>query len=570
MITLESVDYPQGYFLSGTKASSFFLGSNSRGYNVSPLAVHCPFQGLSAAKIIRKIPFGSLVYPNDKRWGGLRDRDVIHTSGYGTIQADALALSKIQEDDPNFVHFGYHLRGTVRHEFTSCAVWGGDAEDVSLVRSVSYTHSTKGAATSRPFPTYSWVKFDGDFMIRYLGPWNYTVDYASGAASDVYTYVPSHLQMVKRIPVVGQNTYTWRYRNFSVGAGKLVKLPDGKTYHVDDIPVDEAYWSPYVYTTISYPLYSELTTVDPEGLEPLFTIIGNRLTDDSQKGKISRMLHSVSVPPDIIGDLGYDILNQHRRVDANILITLYELASMRVDAVPWRDFVKLLRHGHRAIKQGLATVDQFKNSLTAIAKSGSSLFLGVQYGVKTTLRDVELIRGAAAEVAAEILPPQRLHSRRYVDHDSAKGSLMSVYSLTVEVDQLPKDFLGGTMDAIRTLWSWGLWPDAEMAWDFIPFSFVVDWVFDIQTPVEHFDAQVWKEYYPIHYCITSEKRTWSVSCKDLWPDLSGMPEDWTLQFTRYHRWCEKDLPLPTIQWSDNDRPFDHWAEAGALVCQRVL
>jgi hypothetical protein len=105
-----------------------------------------------------------------------------------------------------------------------------------------------------------------------------------------------------------------------------------------------------------------------------------------------------------------------------------------------------------------------------------------------------------------------------------------------------------------------------MLWDAVPYSFVSDWLVDFGSVLEKCDERIDQEYFPIDHSITSQKRVWSPIPEALWP---GYQVHGQIHFKYYTRTVAKDFPLPPIQVSVQVGSFLHWAEAGALVIQRL-
>jgi hypothetical protein len=205
------------------------------------------------------------------------------------------------------------------------------------------------------------------------------------------------------------------------------------------------------------------------------------------------------------------------------------------------------------------------------AKLSSNAFLGQRYGILPTIGDFEALIGGITKIFDLGNTSNSLHSQRSSAQTGAPfGTVSSSTStLTVEVDRFPRNCMGGVMSLISRFKKWGMYPSFELLWDIVPYSFAVDWFTDVNKTLAGIDQQIDLDYYPIQYAISTQKRSWSPSVSDLWPDF---PVTGSVQFTYYDRSISQELPIPSIVVGKQN-PVNvkaHWLEATALVAQKII
>jgi len=102
--------------------------------------------------------------------------------------------------------------------------------------------------------------------------------------------------------------------------------------------------------------------------------------------------------------------------------------------------------------------------------------------------------------------------------------------------------LGGGREAQILLDRLGFMPDIATAWDLIPFSFVVDYIFPIGDYLESFRAGGWVRSFTFHgwlSCTRVVKGTWAAY------EASPVPVAAEYKYRTYDRWAVSDYFLST-------------------------
>lgn len=316
----------------------------------------------------------------------------------------------------------------------------------------------------------------------------------------------------------------------------------------------------------AYHRYSDLFDPDivPEYPISQSEIVGRASLALRKTFPVVLALDETTYDPDVLTS---DILSQHTVSDSSILLDFFQLNPKMLSGFDWKNLFRLSKAVSKAVAKGQHRRPGFRKDLIHLLQTGAGTFLGFKYGVLPNFRDLCDVWASFEPVALARMQSNRLHSRHIQDGKPAIGSLRSTFTMTVEVDRLARDFLPLPMQLLAAFNRFGFWPDFSMALDAIPFSFVLDWFTSIGDTARSLDSWLWKDYYPIQYCIQGRKDAWTVACQDLWPDIPEL--EGTLTFVNYLRVISPELPdPPTLVVSESDG-VDHTAEAGALIVTRI-
>lgn len=580
MITLRSAGSQQASILRSKEYVHSISGYNLSGYTYNQYAD--PIVGIIAPDYgctlnldyTEEIPFGFLSQ-GKRRWGKLGDHDVLHVKADGEVRLDWLAQS-IEEPPSRYMngrwYFGDCYAVGAGYLFYGILFrWGETATVARNYEQPLGGTSNKGASIgASPYYWEHHIQSHGDFVyvasrlsaqcsIDFAAPYHWT-----GTIGTPFCY---SARIFYRYKNPGSNSWIYKYRDLTGSTNSQVKTPDNVLHSWNNVTFDSAKWQSWCTGTLSgvshdqhcHGTYEEFHSQKFELEERIRVLLLDKfsrvLVDNPSSKKNS--------------DLTSDILAQHKVMDTMMLVTVFQLATARLDSIPWSNLANIVKVGAAAIKQGRSSIQSLVSAIQQISKDGTGVYLGTIYGVLPTWSDIGIAWGASDKAAQLRYPPSRLHARTTTNETPVIGSLSTDIVLTVEVENLSRDFLSQPMKVVRNIWSAGFWPTFEMAWDCVPFSFVVNWFVKISDAVEDMDTNVWVKYFPIYYTISSEKRKWAVSLQDLWPDLDIPDSDVVIQ--RYERYCENEFPLPPIQVGENQSgQFNHWAEATALVVQKLF
>lgn len=205
-------------------------------------------------------------------------------------------------------------------------------------------------------------------------------------------------------------------------------------------------------------------------------------------------------------------------------------------------------------------------------KSLSSAYLGFQYGLANTVRDLQGYADKARQAMEEF---STVH----------KGSLAHTRSTYTKVHQWdgngprkmgyvtctstqcyhicydPID--SAVLNAWRLLDSWGLWPSLSGTWDLVPLSFVLDWFIPLGNIFEANDNMT--HLASLRTLFASH----SVKHKSVF-EAGELPvfHDWQgeMVYTTYTRTVKSRVDYPYCSFSGSDLST-HWVEGSALLVQ---
>lgn len=528
------------------------------------------------------IPFGWIEQGKTK-YGTLRDKSVQHLSATGEITiSNRIATAANITPDPSYLSYGLknvRINGTyTAPNVGSHRIWGRDSSLISTYGRERYLHLTgifTGKYAAADFiEIVDELSFDetGSYALWFLGtprdraPEQWDMEDGSGEGSKT---VQQCFYLALNKPGSAPGLY---YKTLSMlrdSKGAYCMTPVGKVYanQLPSVPWHLGYtWSDFALITSGNLTDSASAS---EGSSATYARVKSLLTQPKMTGYVSRNFTLNSVNFDW-GALVPDLLKQQRYVDANILLTVFDMVSVKADLESWKNLA-ILAKDLTKILPTISTVSEGILSLKSWASLASNAKLAVSYGVLPTVGDTQKVFAGYGRLAKYAAAPNRKHTRR---PDVVSGFLdspiRSTYTLTAEVAKLPRDFLGNTMREIQWLNSWGLAPNFSMLWDAMPFSFCVDWVVNIGSIAESEDAVLGAgstQYFPISHCMQTTKRLWSPKLSDLLPGISGCTG--SITYSWYDRLCSRELPSTSIRMEEAGS-FNSWAEATALVIQGVL
>jgi len=495
-----------------------------------------------------------------KEWGALRDKDVHHLGIDGSIICNSKYLETQYPNDlivPWGTDVSWELtRGLVSHNFVS----QGQTHRVEYVSdlntSVSHTISvsfTKNACL---------VKYRRTKM-AWKDPYYFDPNYLNG---DPEFYILKWFLRGEGPSGHIYQTLSFQGQAADFYSAPVVNLPIGsKSLSL----VTDAWFSNYQVGVDA--ISTTATTATDTGGQDVSLIRQQQIVQSmSRPGYTWWAWQNFMLYPDPldVSILGADILRSFKYVDASLLLTMFDLARAYDDIESWKNlsraFGTLLSKSKRVLLKELPVLFR---TVFKWSQNSSRAYLGVKYGILPTYRDIaKLVEGVTKLNNLDTIP-QRVHARRTSTVVGLKGYPVTTTSvLTVEMAQLSDDFLGKITSVIREGKRWGIYPSLTMLWDVVPYSFVLDWFVNLSSTFNDVQQYNDKEYFPIYYCIESQKRVWSPPLAALWPThwASGK-----VQFKYYYRSIADELPLPPVQVGIQIGSFSHWAESTALVIQRI-
>lgn len=502
---------------------------------------------------------GYLHYPSNKRYGELRDRAVMHVHVDGTVYVDQLAAHSTDGDpgtssvDRTFGDIFEYNGITV--PYSGITLWGMDAVFAKSFAFPSYPQTNQYLKWASPYSRtfLCGARFDGDWAIQYVVSMPYAIVWSSGAPSNY-----NGQTNVRYIHRVGSNTYYYNCGWYNWTGSNIRARVSGI---VDDLSMFEADGSGYfINPTTTLPVVIPVDTYSSADIDARFDAVVEAVSSPAFVASLKQEIKETDLDIDF-AELGLDVFEQFKYVNSGLLQTLYELAMLRPSKSSWLAFAKMLKG---MIHKTVSSWDKFLSYVADLGGAGASALLETSFGILPTASDLsKVIAGLEKLWEHYQKSPRRLHSRRTWMGPGPMDTTVTVLgTVTAEIANLPDGIIGTVMERLRYAYRWGTYPTFEAAWDFVPFSFVIDQIIDIQSVTEQMDLSYWKFYFPVKEVICSTKKTCTLDPDRLWPSLkvTGL-----LDYVEYTRWIDGDLPLPPISLDEESGPFSQWAEYGSLV-----
>lgn len=113
----------------------------------------------------------------------------------------------------------------------------------------------------------------------------------------------------------------------------------------------------------------------------------------------------------------------------------------------------------------------------------------------------------------------------------------------------------------------GLFPSLENVWDFVPFSFAIDWFVDFGGLLEDMDTKTYLSTLPIISVIQTKCDRTSFNAASI-PFAGSSSAQGLISYSRYRRNLESSLLPPLLELNCPKNPLDHIVEGAALILQR--
>jgi hypothetical protein len=207
----------------------------------------------------------------------------------------------------------------------------------------------------------------------------------------------------------------------------------------------------------------------------------------------------------------------------------------------------------------------------------SNTFLPLKYGWYLTQQEAEMIGEKLTRLWEDVrlasepryLGPTRLvESRVSTDFISSLSSTQQTFAWRATILPEPNSFSG----LFAFLDERSLWLNMKDAWDWIPYSFVVNWFSDLPNAVTNYiDFEAWSaNYFPLEIS-RSYKLTGRISNPDLFESDEIFVHDGPIMKYFYRTW-DASFDPPLIQSTEgalSDRLNGHWCELTSLIVQRL-
>lgn len=303
-------------------------------------------------------------------------------------------------------------------------------------------------------------------------------------------------------------------------------------------------WSvpPFVYPTLSISkVYSSFNHVTIDQVSEI-SEVEKRLVMDTiiYRAHASIPVHSEDI---VFGDLSQDCADQAQLLDINVSQYFYELTQMKQQVV---DTLQLLKG-------------------KASAKNLASLYLSAKYGYANTYRDTKAIVDSAV---AEMRKHKGMYTCRAQSHYSDFSPSFTFSSWRTSFYQklyYSQSWNDPLLDGLQTALASSIIPSLSDVWDYLPFSFVVNWFVDINSALEAVDAKTFIATLPIEGVIETRKDFTDLDL-GLFPELLRYGISGHATFALYRRKLCRSARLPLARFGDTN-PSNHWVEGAALLMQ---
>lgn len=496
------------------------------------------FKAVTPESVHLELPIGYLYQGNDCM-GELRDKSVRHVTAEGDLRYSASSVLAGHEQPLG--HYAHEADGSRVYYNGISLGWGEEWSNAGsfTVSGTSYTG------------WYTTVTYNdsGSIMCNMFQHYSYN---ASGSWSPK-TYIEMYY--------VGSDGLIYR-----LSTNSYTTLKD------DDFVRDLLTTKIPVGGSVANPQYYDLV-VHRQGIPgDLALTIQREVEDFLYTSKIADN-HPVD-----FGELAAECAEQLKHVDSPMLGMVFDIAEFKnfsqfaknaANVRGWTQSRKIAKEVSTAIR-GLKWGDfqrTLKKSGAEMFKPGSGLFLFYMYVVRTGISDVSAI-SEGLKHAFEAPLWRRLHSKRECFIPILQTEIAYTATLTVELATWPDNFLSGVQAFIAECKKFGVYPQMANLWDILPYSFVVDWIVQYGDLFEQCDRYLdTKNYFPVKYCICSEKWTLQVDGPSIVPSLPTVSGD--VRLRAYTRWNQVELPLPPVRLTVESKTGKHFAEASALIVQRL-
>jgi len=547
MIRFEFFDAGSGPWFAFTPGSIIPNYSGEYGYD-GPYRLDVPIGAVSMQPVlITERRLGNRPIYGEKVVGSRRDKEVSHLNATGTIRLPRSTFLEFESVSGYNEYYDTRLKRLC--QVSEPVPWGDESVVYKLstpVRRYLYNGTLRRV---EPSLLTTYCKFAGNKMILVSELIRGAVYEELSGKQVAPGGVSSTIRRGYRKAVSG----TYQFRYFPILSTTGTYTPAQQQSYLDSITESGG--------TLHSEMAFELKTTP--NTEAVVDEISSRI--QAKLGRIS--LHLDEHPTDF-GNLGLECSAQLKFVDENVLLLILDVDDLRNFRKLWKNVVNLegWRRSAAISKRFYQGNGKWKHIPDALKPAGSA-YLFEKYVVKPNVSDVKRLLDGARR-AASWAGKQRLHSRKVTPLSDPTASYATHTAvLTVQCDTYPTGVTGGIQMMIGGMKRWGIYPEMVNLWDVLPYSFVADWfvqVGDFLEGVDDYMNQKW--YFPIQYCIMSEK--WEVG-RDINSIAPLRGATGTVRFSYYTRWISRELPLPPVSLSAESRAEKHLLESSALVLGRM-
>lgn len=266
-----------------------------------------------------------------------------------------------------------------------------------------------------------------------------------------------------------------------------------------------------------------------------------------------------------------EALGSRKIVDCNLIMSLIELKNLAADLTSTLE-------SYQNVASGVVDLLKGKTKLQkSLLKEAASAHLSTIYGYNLTLKECEQnglnIAACLDNLKASLSYRQTLKARKQqYELWSCKGYTPTRATCNYSVTLRPED--NGFSVVYDYLDRFSAWVTLTNAWDFIPYSFVVDWLLPVGKLLEAADVKAWQANHRVDTIVKSMKIEASVEIDRAFPGLltRDLLNVGTLKVSKYHRWVESYFDSPPLYPDIGSVPNilkTHFPEGASLIVQRL-
>lgn len=548
-----------------------------------------------------------VLVPGTKVVGDLRDKGVRHTQLEGSVViSECLGRGAAIPDTSSVLNSGYSVQiGGTTQQVSAVIPWGADT-DVPVVRPITegYNSSTRTKYLSHLYKGRHVIRFVNDYcLIMSYVDYDQTIEKWSSLGTLISStpyrrrYNVAQWFQIKYSGTTPQLYRSTAYTAANVTGGWGFTLPSGIQL-VDKVGPDPRSYGVVCNTLVSTKYL--LTATEQEGMSrQLFDHVVERLSAPAmlEYGIKALAFYEVSEAESLseFGEMTKDIIRQQKYVDADLIASGFEFLELRkligssakiLGELKELLLIPLVRHPSymyedlfskfTSMRDKTRVRKVFKKEIDQVTREVKTLASGslfAKFGVAPTVRDVADCMTGLVKFFSNHAENRRYHTRRTSDRIGLLDAVITTEKvLTAEVKQWPRtyhdgDFWDVTSGEIQAMMKWGLYPKPSTLWDITPFTWLSDTLLDIGSALDDVNAHYEAQYFPVSHCVLSSKQVWSPSPSRLFRNNAAITG--SINFIDYSRWIEDDLPLPKVWIEEAEGPAKYWAEAGAIVVQRL-
>jgi hypothetical protein len=270
-----------------------------------------------------------------------------------------------------------------------------------------------------------------------------------------------------------------------------------------------------------------------------------------------------------------EAIDTNRYINTNLPMFFADLANAVED---WNNLADQFRGNLDHLGRLRQQAKLSRGDLKGLTQDVANTYLPLKYGWALTQAEAEQIGQSLTRVWEDVRlasEPRYLGPARTVEYDvstqylSGLSQAKQTFVWNGTVRPQPNSFSG----LFAFLDERSLWLTASDAWDWIPYSFVVNWFFDLpQNGINWLDFQAWKANYDLIEACRSYKLEGRLGEPDLFPNAGNVFVARPPTLTYYIRTWNRRFDPPhqvSSESSVQDRALAHWAELGALIVQRL-